>query len=56
MSLGIVFVLAFAAKASAPVWILLSVGILLFVMGFLTVGLFARECYVSIRNRVAKPR
>jgi hypothetical protein len=48
------FVLAFTVKANAPDWFLASLGLLLLLMCFVTVGLFARECYVSLRNRLWK--
>jgi hypothetical protein len=50
ISILLVFVVGFASKANAPDWMVVSLGILLLLMCFLTVGLFARECYISLRR------
>jgi hypothetical protein len=54
ISLVLAFASGFAAKSDAPDWVLESLGALLLLMCFLTVGLFALECYVAIRNRWRK--
>ena len=58
MSLVLVFAEAIAAKSNAPDWVLESLGVLLLLlllMCFLTVRLFARECYQGIRRWLGKP-
>jgi hypothetical protein len=54
MSLVLAFASGFAARSHAPDWVLESLGALLLLMCFLTVGLFIRECYVALRNRLWK--
>ena len=54
ISLVFVFATGFAARSGAPDWVLESLGVLLLLMCFLTVGLFARECYVALRRKLWK--
>lgn len=54
ISLALAFASGFAARSGAPDWVLESLGALLLLMCFLTVGLFARECYVALRSRLRK--
>lgn len=55
ISLVLVFAEGIAGKSNAPDWVLGSRGVLLLLMCFLTVGLFARECYQGIRRWLRKP-
>jgi hypothetical protein len=55
ISLALVFAEGIAAKSNAPDWVLGSLVVLLLLMCFLTVGLFARECYQGIRRWLRKP-
>ena len=55
ISLVLVFAEGIAAKSNAPDWVLESLGVLLLLMCFLTVALFARECYQGIRRWLRKP-
>jgi hypothetical protein len=52
----LVFAEGFAVRANAPDWLLESFGILMLLMCFLTVALFARECYQGIRQRLGKSK
>jgi hypothetical protein len=54
ISLILVFAEGIAGRSGAPDWFLESFGILLLLMCFLTVALFARECYQEIRRRLGK--
>jgi hypothetical protein len=54
ISLILVFVGGAFAKSNAPDWIRESIGALMLLMCFATVGLFARECYQAIRRRLSK--
>jgi hypothetical protein len=54
ISLMLVFAEGFAARSNAPDWFLESFGILMLLMCFLTVALFAHECYQGIRRRLGK--
>jgi hypothetical protein len=55
ISLVLVFAEGIAGKSNAPDWVLGSLGVLLLLMCFLTVGLFARECYQGVRRWLRKP-
>jgi len=54
VSLVLAFATGAAVRVNAPDWVLESLGVLLLLMCFLTVGLFARECYVALRRRLWK--
>jgi uncharacterized membrane protein YfcA len=54
ISLILVFVGGAIAKSNAPDWVRESVGALMLLMCFATVGLFARECHQAIRQRLSK--
>ncbi len=54
ISLVLTFAAGFAARSGASDWIVESLGVLLLLMCFLTVGLFAREFYVALRHRLRK--
>jgi hypothetical protein len=49
-ALILAFATGAASKANAPDWVLGSFGVLLLLMCFLTVGLFAHECYKALRR------
>jgi hypothetical protein len=54
ISLVLLFAAGFAGRSGAPDWVLESLGTLMLLMCFLTLGLFARECYVALRRRLWK--
>jgi hypothetical protein len=54
ISLILVFAEGFATRSNALDWVLESFGVLMLLMCFLTVALFARECYQGIRQRLGK--
>ena len=54
ISLILAFIAGSVAKSNAPDWVRGSVGSLMLLMCFVTVGLFARECYQAIRRRFSK--
>lgn len=54
ISLVLAFASGFAIKLGAPDWLIESMGLLLLLMSFLTLGLFSRECYVALRRRLRK--
>jgi hypothetical protein len=54
ISLVSAFAFGFAATSGAPDWVLESLGTLLLLMCFLTVGLFAHECSVAFRRKLWK--
>ncbi len=51
IALALLFFLSYLSKMKAPDWVLESLGILLLLLSFLTLGLFLREGYRAIRQR-----
>lgn len=54
MTLVLAFAMSTLGKYKASQWTVSTVGILMFVMGFITVAVFIRDCYRSIRHRPSK--